>query len=134
MTILRDVSLHSWNLTRVYCSPSYSFSGEGRGGEGRGDKETEGDGELYGKSSEKVISSRRIKLIRPAVVSRAYFKCHRCPLPPRSSSRNVCRRRNFSSTSLYGKAAHVIRAPRRAENERVGEADRDCAAPDTRRK
>lgn len=51
----------------------------------RGIKRWEEYGKLYGKSSEKDISSRRIKLIRPAVVSRAYFKCHWCSLPPNSA-------------------------------------------------
>lgn len=38
------------------------------------------------------------------------------PLFPRFCSWNVYRRRNFSSSTFrYGKAAHVIRAPRRAE-------------------
>lgn len=77
MTLLRDVSLRPMELDESY-PPRSSF----RLFFLRGDKETNGNGELYGKSSEKVISSRRIKLIRPAVVSRAYFKCHRCSLSP----------------------------------------------------
>jgi len=78
VTILQDVSLHLVELEESILLP-FSFFSFSRG------IKTERDGELYWKSSEKVISSRRIKLIRPAVVSRAYFKCHRCALPPDSA-------------------------------------------------
>lgn len=72
----------------------------------------ERDGELYWKSSEKVISSRRIKLIRPAVVSRAYFKCHRCALPPILLSKRLPLPKLLVDVSLWQEAAHVIRALR----------------------
>lgn len=59
------------------------------------------------KSSTKVISSRRIKLIRPAVVSQVYFKYHQCcrTVSSRSCSWNVCRR-NFSSIPF--RVSHVV--------------------------
>lgn len=110
-------------LPRAIACSSRSFSGR--------DKEARGDGELCGKSSGKVISSRRIKLIRPAVVSRAYFKCHRgaavlspalwkrLPPPPPSSPPKLL----VVDVSLC-EAVRVIGVSRRAKGDR--ERAREC--------
>jgi len=114
-------------------------------------------GELCGESRRKVISSRRIKLIRPAVVSRAYFKCHCCrrrcsrllslppialskrllPSPPKllSSSTSLCRGDPRDGPKAAGKR-NAESIERERERERERETDRDCAGygRETRRK
>jgi len=87
----------------------------------------EGDGELYGKSSEEAISSRRIKLIRPAVVSWAYFKCHRCSLPPILLSKRLPPPKLLVDVSLRQGGPCYTRSATSRKRERVGEANRDCA-------
>lgn len=56
------------------------------------------------------------------------------PSPPPNSALETFAATETSRRRLsYGKAARVIRVSRRAGDERVGEADRDCATPDIQR-